>query len=81
MDILLDSFISAIYENIFSGSVRTDGDGNTYCLIHDKVRLVVRTDRTGYVKISVNPKMIKVFPAQDRTFRRLQICWPGNTAH
>ena len=53
-----------MYENIFSGFVRTDGDGNTYCLIHDKVRLVVRTDKTGYMKISVNPKMIKMFPAQ-----------------
>jgi tungstate transport system ATP-binding protein len=56
---------SSIYENIFSGLVRTDGDGNTYCLIHDKVRLVVRTDKTGYVKISVNPEMIKIFPARE----------------
>ena len=56
---------SSIYENIFSGSVRTDGHGKTYCLIHDKVRFVVRTDKNGYVKILVNPKMIKMFPARD----------------
>ena len=56
---------SSVYENIFSGFVRTDGDGNTYCLIHDKVRLVVRTDKAGHVKISINPKMIKVFRAHD----------------
>jgi len=56
---------SSIYENIFSGLVRTDGGGNTYCLIHDKVRLVVWTDKTGYVKISVNPEMIKIFPARE----------------
>ncbi|MBW1740413.1 MAG: ATP-binding cassette domain-containing protein [Deltaproteobacteria bacterium] len=56
---------SSIYENIFSGSISTDGNGNKYCLIHNKVRLAVRTDKTGYVKISVDPKMIKVFPAQD----------------
>ena len=56
---------SSIYENIFSGLVRTDGEGNTYCLIHDKVRLVVRTDKKGYVKILVNPQMIKMFPDRD----------------
>jgi tungstate transport system ATP-binding protein len=56
---------SSIYENIFSGSVRKDGDGNTYCLIHNKLRLVVHTDKTGHVKISVNPKMIRVFSTQD----------------
>lgn len=56
---------SSIHENIFSGPVRTDGNGGKYCLIHDKVRLPVRTDKNGYVKISVDPKMIKVFPPQD----------------
>jgi len=56
---------SSIYENIFSGLIRTDVDGNTYCLIHDKVRLAVRTDKSGYVKVSIDPRMIKVFPAMD----------------
>jgi tungstate transport system ATP-binding protein len=58
---------SSIYENIFSGSTKKDGHGDTYCLIHDKVRLAVQTDKTGCVRISVDPKMIKVFPAQDNS--------------
>jgi tungstate transport system ATP-binding protein len=56
---------SSVYENIFSGSMRTDGHGNTHCLIHDKVKFPVQTDKTGEVTISVDPKMAKVFPAQD----------------
>ena len=56
---------SSIFENIFSGLIRTESNGTKYCLIHDKVRLAVRTEKTGYVKISVDPKAIKVFAAQD----------------
>jgi tungstate transport system ATP-binding protein len=56
---------SSVYENIFSGSMRTDGHGNTHCLIHDKVKLPVQTDKTGEVTISVDPKMAKVFPVQN----------------
>ncbi|NVM57951.1 MAG: ATP-binding cassette domain-containing protein, partial [Desulfobacterales bacterium] len=40
---------SSIYENIFSGPIRTDGNGNKSCLIHDKVRLAVQTDKSGQV--------------------------------
>ena len=60
---------SSIYENIFSGSMQEDGEGKTYCLIHNKVRLAVQADKTGYVRISVDPKMVKVFPVQDNTQR------------
>jgi tungstate transport system ATP-binding protein len=56
---------SSVYENIFSGSIRTDGNREKYCLIHDKLRLAVQTDRTGDVKISVDPNMIEVFRLQD----------------
>ncbi len=54
---------SSIFENIFGGPIRTWSNGTKYCLIHDKVRLAVHTKKTGYVKISVDPKVIKVFPA------------------
>lgn len=60
---------SSIYENIFSGSIRTDGNGNMYCLIHDKLRLAVRTDRSGDVKISVDPNMIEVLRIRDDASR------------
>jgi tungstate transport system ATP-binding protein len=57
---------SSIYENLFSGSVGTDADGNTYCLIHDKLKLNVRTHKTGEIKISIEPRMIKVFQIEDQ---------------
>lgn len=55
----------SVYENIFSGPITIDGNGDKYCLIHDKLKIAVRTNKTGYVKISVNPMMIKVLPARD----------------
>jgi len=56
---------SSVYENIFSGLISTDDNGKKYCSIHDKLKIAVRTNKTGYVKISVNPIMIKVLPARD----------------
>jgi tungstate transport system ATP-binding protein len=56
---------SSIYENIFSGEMKKDSDGNTHCLIHDKVKLWLETDKTGPVRVSVKPQMIKIFPVQD----------------
>lgn len=56
---------SSVYENIFSGWMKKDGDGDTYCLIHDKVKLWLETDKTGLVRVSVKPQMIKIFRAQD----------------
>jgi tungstate transport system ATP-binding protein len=55
---------SSVYENIFSGSIRKDSRGDTYCLVHDEVMLPVQTDKTGQVTISVDPRMAKVSPAQ-----------------
>ncbi len=56
---------SSVYENIFTGSMRRDGRGKTYCLVHDKIMLPVQTDKAEQVTISVDPKMAKVWPAQD----------------
>jgi tungstate transport system ATP-binding protein len=56
---------SSVYENIFSGSIREDGSGDKFCLVHDKVILPVHTGKTGQVTISIDPKMIHVSPAQN----------------
>jgi tungstate transport system ATP-binding protein len=56
---------SSVYENIFSGSIRKDSRGDTYCLVHDEVMLPVQTDKAGQVTISIDPRMAKVLPAQD----------------
>lgn len=55
----------SISENIFGGRIGTDSNGTKYCLIHDKVRLAVCTEKTGYVKVSVDPKAIKVLRSKD----------------
>ncbi|HPA13777.1 MAG TPA: ATP-binding cassette domain-containing protein [Desulfobacterales bacterium] len=49
---------SSIYENIFGGKVIMKG-GRSYCAIDDKVLIPVKTDQTGFIKISIHPKSIK----------------------
>jgi len=53
---------SSIYENLFSGSIRTDDHGNTYCSIHNKLKLDVQTRKAGHIKVSMEPKKIRVYP-------------------
>ncbi|MEE9419919.1 MAG: ATP-binding cassette domain-containing protein [Desulfatiglandaceae bacterium] len=52
------------FQNIFNGRITTDGHGNRSCLIHDKIKLPVRTDKTGDVKLSIDPMKIMIFPDQ-----------------
>jgi tungstate transport system ATP-binding protein len=44
----------AIHENIFSGFIAKDFEGNTYCTIKDGLKIPLRTERTGHVRISLN---------------------------
>jgi len=45
----------SIYENIFSGHIETDAAGQRYCVLQDGLRLHVRSERQGPVRISINP--------------------------
>jgi tungstate transport system ATP-binding protein len=56
---------SSIYENLFSGSIRTDDHGNATCSIHNKVRLDVQTGESGHIKVSIEPKKVRVYPLAD----------------
>lgn len=49
----------SIFENVFSGDV-IDVEGKSYCRVHPKVLIPVSTREHGRIKISINPKSIRV---------------------
>ncbi len=54
----------SIHENIFSGHIQTDSNGQKYCLLQNNMRLQVQTDRVGAVRLSIKPDhiVIRSFP-------------------
>jgi len=57
--------VPSVFENIFSGKITTDETGDQFCLIHEEVRLSIKTERIGNVKISVDPREIKILTDRD----------------
>jgi len=55
----------SIFENIFSGKIVQDKDGNRVCLIQDKIRLMIDTEKTGDVRLSIDPLKIEIILDQD----------------
>ncbi len=51
---------STIYENIFSGRIAKDRDGRYYCATQNGIKLPVRRDRSGLVKVFINPELISI---------------------
>ena len=49
---------SSMFENNFTGEVMVEADGLQYCLVNQKLRLPVSTDKAGPVRISIDPKML-----------------------
>lgn len=58
-------------ENLFSGKVMRDEDGGTTCVIQDRIRLRVDSDRTGTVRLSIDPLQVKVFPPHEKAPGRM----------
>jgi tungstate transport system ATP-binding protein len=56
---------SSTFENIFGGMILTDRDGDTVCRIQDRVGFAVRTDRTGQVRLAIDPHKIHVLRGDD----------------
>ncbi|MEW5724898.1 MAG: ABC transporter ATP-binding protein [Thermodesulfobacteriota bacterium] len=46
------------YENIFTGTI-VEENGSRYCLVQNRVRFPVQTARTGRVRISVDPWLVR----------------------
>jgi len=49
-------------QNIFNGRIVLDGQGDRSCLIQDKIKLPVRTEKAGDVKLSIDPAKVMIFP-------------------
>jgi len=56
--------VPSIYENIFRGKIVRDEDGNGICLIQDKIRLMIETEKTGFVRLSLDPCKIEIMKDQ-----------------
>jgi len=56
---------SSIFENIFSGKILRDKDGQTSCVIQDKIRLLTETEETGNVRLSLDPQKVKIWTDRD----------------
>lgn len=52
--------VSSTFENIFGGKILPGQNGNKVCLVRDRVRFSVGTDRAGAVRLSIDPHKIEV---------------------
>ena len=43
----------------------TDADGDKSCLIQNKIRFFIDTEKRGNVRLSIDPSKIKIFTDQD----------------
>ncbi|MDI6687790.1 MAG: ATP-binding cassette domain-containing protein [Desulfobacterales bacterium] len=50
----------SIYENIFSGQIEADSNGYKYCILHSGMKLRVSSQKTGSIRISIDPCMVKL---------------------
>ena len=63
-------------ENIFSGRIETDRKRQRYCILPNGLRLEVHTEKTGPVRISIDPSKVKInklppgnAPTKENTFQ------------
>jgi len=57
--------VPTIFENIFGGKVVRDEDENQLCLIQDKIRLMIKTEKVGHVRLSLHPLKLKILQTQE----------------
>jgi|WetSurMetagenome_2_1015567.scaffolds.fasta_scaffold37358_3 tungstate transport system ATP-binding protein len=50
----------SLNENIFSGSIERDKENNKFFITHHGIKIPVRTEKTGFVRISIDPAEIKL---------------------
>jgi len=53
------------YENIFSGQILPGENGDSYCLVQNKLKLGITRGKTGPVRIAIDPNAIKVSETAD----------------
>ena len=55
----------SIFENIFNGKMIMDEDGDQSCLIQERVKFIINTEKTGNVRLSIDPSKIKILTDQE----------------
>ena len=53
------------YENIFVGWITVDDAGNARCRVQDRVTLALRSEKTGRVRLSIDPLKLKMAGPDD----------------
>ncbi|MFH1487371.1 MAG: ATP-binding cassette domain-containing protein [Pseudomonadota bacterium] len=53
--------VPSVFENICSGSVESNEEGVKSCLIQDRIRLVLETEKQGPVRLSIDPFRLRIF--------------------
>ncbi|MBK5100602.1 MAG: ABC transporter ATP-binding protein [Desulfobacteraceae bacterium] len=57
--------VPSIFENIFSGKIAKDPNGDSSCLIQDKITLYLKTEKTGNVRLSIDPLRVALLSDRD----------------
>jgi tungstate transport system ATP-binding protein len=55
----------SIYENIYSGRIETGEGGQNYCVLQGGLKFIVKTERSGFVRVSINPGAIIISRDKD----------------
>jgi tungstate transport system ATP-binding protein len=50
----------SIHENIFSGYIETGGNGNKYCVLPSNLKLDVKSDKNGHVRLSIKADQLLI---------------------
>ena len=64
----------SIYENIFSGRIEVSEKGGKYCVLQNGLKLRVPSQKTGPIRISIDPTMLRISKgisntSEDNTFK------------
>ena len=62
--------IPSTFENIYNGKIVENEEGEKYCEINEDMRLPVDTDKTGNVRLSIDPLQIKLLRDPDIRFEK-----------
>lgn len=57
--------VSSMYENIFNAKIIGEEDGKQICLIQDRVKIFLKTEKEGNVRLAIDPLEIRILTGQD----------------
>lgn len=57
--------VSSTFENIFSGTITREKNGGSVCLVQGSVEFPVQTERSGQVRLSIDPHKVLLLRGDD----------------